>query len=81
MYKELLKRLDRLEANNPAVEGDYIIVTRKDGSEEQLYYVDALKAVLDDEITAVRAGKLQNGEGLGLCEAMLMSKGDDDETD
>ena len=76
MYKELVKRLDRLEASNTVREGDYIMVTRVDGSEDKLYWTDALIAVLNDEVTAVRAGSLQNGEGLGLIQAFL---GSDDE--
>lgn len=78
MYKELLKRLDRLEASKPVAEGDYIIVTWLDGSEEELYWTDAFKAVLSDKVSAVRAGRLQNGEMLALCEACM---GGDDETD
>ena len=77
MYKELLKRLDRLEASKPDVAGDYIIVTWLDGSEEQLYWVDAFIAVLSGEVVQVRAGRLQNGEMLALCEACM---GGDDET-
>ena len=77
MYRELLKRLDRLEASKPVSEGDYIIVTRHDGSEEQLYWTDALQALLSGEVTEIRPGKLQNGELYGLCLAFM---GGDDET-
>lgn len=75
--KNIESRLKRLEGSQMVKEGDYIIVTRKDGSEEQLYWVDAFIAVLSGEVTAVRPGKLQNGENFGLCEACM---GGDDET-
>lgn len=78
MYRAIRKRLDKLEASKPVVEGDYIIIVRNDGSECQLYWLDALQEVLSGKVRAVRPGKLQNGEMLGLCEVMLVDA--DEET-
>lgn len=70
MIRELIKRLDKLEQLEDASQAAYVTVIRKDGSETNLVWCDALKEALDGNIASVTAGMMG-----GLVEAMLTDEG------
>ena len=80
MDKSIASRLKRLENSQTVKLGDFVICTMNDGEEKQLYWVEALQAILDEEVTAIKPYQLQNGEGLALCEIFLMSEDNDEES-